>query len=275
MKYSFLTSVYKNTNVNEMKETFASLFAQTIPADEIVIVEDGTVSDNLQQYLNELEAENPQIKRVKLSENQGLGIALQKGLEACSNDIVARIDTDDVCAVNRMEFQLAQFEKNPELDLVGSNMSEFQDSADNIVSVRTVPETHEEICAYMKARCPFNHISVVFKKSSVLKAGNYQPWHYNEDYYLWIRMYLKGCKFYNVQEVLCSARVNEAMYQRRGGIRYFKSEKNIFRFMRKNKMISFFAYEKAVFLRFVLQILLPNRMRKWVFLHFARQRKEQ
>jgi hypothetical protein len=117
-------------------------------------------------------------------------------------------------------------------------------------------------------------MTVTFKKSEVLKAGNYQHWHYNEDSYLWARMYLAGCKFLNLPEVLVYARVDTNTFKRRGGYKYYKSERDLFKFMYKNKIIGFFAYQKAKFIRFVVQVLMPNGMRQWFFKKFARSDKE-
>ena len=130
--------------------------------------------------------------------------------------------------------------------------------------------TNEEIREYIKTRCPFNHMTVMVKKSAVIEAGNYKDLFWNEDYYLWIRMLLSGSVFGNTGTVLVNVRVGEDMYKRRGGAKYFKSEKYLQDFMRKNKIIGFKTYFMNVLKRFVVQRLLPNRLRGWVFRTFAR-----
>ena len=131
-----------------------------------------------------------------------------------------------------------------------------------------------QICKYMKKRCPFNHMTVIMRKSALEKSGGYQHWHYNEDSYLWARMYLSGAKFANLSEIACYVRVGEDMYRRRGGYKYYKSERDLFKFMYKNKIINWLEYQEAKFIRFVVQVLMPNGVRQWFFKTFARSKNE-
>lgn len=272
-KYSFLASVYKNTKINEMKECLASCVNQTCPPDQIVIVVDGEIPTDLKEYLDDVQTQNEELYTiVPLSENVGLGRALNEGMSHCRNEFVARIDTDDICELDRVEKQLKAFEQDSEVSIVGSNIEEFCETIDNVIACRNVPETHEEICEYLKSRCPFNHMTVLFKKSEVEKAGGYQHWYLDEDSYLWVRMYLADCKFYNIQENLVHARVDLNTYSRRGGYKYYKSERDLFKFMYKNKIISWFEYQKAKFIRLVVQVLMPNFVRQWFFKRFARNK---
>ena len=209
-------------------------------------------------------------KRAVNQTNMGLGKALNRGLAVCKNELIARMDTDDISKPERCEKQLQMFLENPDLDVVGTNIAEFIDNSKVVCSVREVPSVHEEICEFLKKRCPFNHMTVMFKKASVISAGGYLDWHFNEDYYLWVRMFLNGSCFANINENLVSVRVGKDMFARRGGYKYYKSEKNLFKYMYKHKLISWFAYQKAKFIRFVVQVLMTNRTRQWFFKKFAR-----
>ena len=273
-KYSFLASIYKNTKVDEMKECIQSMLSQTILPDEIVIVIDGPIAGDLAEYIETLK-KDARFVIVPIEQNVMLGRALCEGMKRCKNEFVARMDTDDIMEKDRIEKQLAEFKKDENLSIVGSNIDEFIGSVDKVQGVRAVPQTHEEICRYLKKRCPFNHMSVLFKKSEVEKAGGYLHWHYNEDSYLWVRMYLAGCKFYNIQENLVHARIDDSTFERRGGWAYYKSERDLFKYMYKHKIIGFFAYQKAKWIRFILQVLMPNGLRKWVFKKFARSKAEK
>lgn len=266
---SVLMSVYKNTKADELLQCFDSLLNQSVTASEYVLVEDGAVSDELSAAIAELK-DRTEIKVVPLEQNVGLGLALRAGMEHCTNELIARMDTDDIAEPTRFEKQLARFESDPELSIVGSNIAEFEGSIDNISSYRNVPQSHEDICEFIKRRCPFNHMTVMFKKSEVEKVGGYMDWHYNEDSYLWVRMYLAGCKFYNIQENLVFARIDGNTFKRRGGYKYYKSERDLFKLMKKNKMISGWAYFKAKTMRFIVYVLMPNRMREWAFKKFVR-----
>lgn len=268
--YSFLASIYKNTKVDEMKNCVASMIEQTLPPEQIVIVVDGEISGELKEYVYSLQDNNTELYTiVPLSENVGLGRALNEGMKYCRNELIARIDTDDINVLDRIEKEI-KYITEQDLDIVGSNIAEFIGTIDNIVSYRNVPTNHNEICEYLKSRCPFNHMTVLFKKSKVDEAGGYQHWHYNEDSYLWVRMYLKGAKFGNISENLVYARIDESTFKRRGGYKYYKSERDLFKFMYKNKIITYFEYLKAKFIRFVVQVLMPNSIRQWFFKKFAR-----
>lgn len=95
---------------------------------------------------------------------------------------------------------------------------------------------------------------------------------WNEDYYLWIRMAENGCNMANTGTTLVNVRVGEEMYKRRGGSKYFKSECFLQKYMLKRRMISFDTYLINVTIRFIMQILLPNSVRGWVFRTFAREK---
>lgn len=269
--FSVLMSIYKNTKLNELVESLESIFNQSVKSNDIVIVFDGPVPNEIENYLDELSLEHPELNLIKCETNRGLGPALATGMEQCKNELIARMDSDDVCAPGRFEAQLAAFEAHPECAVIGGNMSEFTDVPENVCSVRNVPESHEEICEYMKKRCPFNHITVMIKKSDVMNAGGYQSWYCNEDYYLWVRMYMSGCKFYNIQKILSCARV-DSMMERRGGKKYYQSECSLFKFMLDNKVITKRQYRRAKRIRFIVQRMMPNRIRQWAFKKFARDK---
>ncbi|MDR2556703.1 MAG: glycosyl transferase, partial [Bacteroidales bacterium] len=144
-------------------------------------------------------------------------------------------------------------------------ISEFINTVDNIVGIRIVPLLDKDIKTYLKKRCPFNHVTVMMKKSDVIKSGNYLDWFWNEDYYLWIRMMLAGCKFKNLNDILVNVRVGNDMYRRRGGKKYFQSEIRLQKYMLDNHIIGVVTYCCNVFIRLIIQILLPNKIRGIIF----------
>lgn len=269
-KISVLMSVYKNDIAQNVRTAVESIINQTYRPSQVVIVVDGPVPDETTKTLEELKELYSEVEIYPLEQNVGLGNALKEGMTHCVNEIVARMDSDDIAVEDRFEKQIKKFEEDSELSIVGSNIAEFIGDKDNVVSIRSVPEKHEDICKYLKKRCPFNHMTVMFKKSEVEKAGGYLHWFYNEDSYLWARMYLAGCKFANIPENLVYARINEATFQRRGGYKYYKSERDLFKFMYKNKIIGWGEYQKAKAIRFVVQVLMTNKTRQWFFKKFAR-----
>ena len=267
MNFSVIMSVYKNDAPEHFKTALESVTTkQTVKPVEVVLVIDGPVPDSIIEVIFETNKQKPDLcKVVRLEQNQGLGIALQKGIEVASNEIVMRMDSDDIAAPDRFEKQLKFMKKHPEIAICGGQIEEFIDEVDNIVGKRIVPCTDEEIHGYMKSRCPFNHMTVALRRSEVLRAGNYQPWFWNEDYYLWIRMMLTDCKFANLPNTLVNVRVGKDMYARRGGWKYFKSEKGIQEYMLQYKMISLPRYAYNVTGRFAVQVVMPNWLRGFVF----------
>ena len=161
--------------------------------------------------------------------------------------------------------------KKKQCDICGGDISEFIGESDNVVGKRSVPQSDAEIKEYMKTRCAMNHVSVMFKRETVLAVGNYIDWFWNEDYYLWIRMQLANCRFANTGTVLVNVRSGEDMYRRRGGDKYFKSEKGLQDYMLAHGMIGRGTYCVNVLKRFIVQKVLPNTLRGWVFRTFARE----
>ncbi|MCR5798005.1 MAG: glycosyltransferase [Eubacterium sp.] len=202
---------------------------------------------------------------IYLPENKGLGNALREALINCKYDLVARMDSDDISAPFRFEKQLEVFCENPTVDIVGGSITEFVGEPDNITGERTVQLTDDNIKADMKKRCAMNHVTVMYKKDSVQAAGGYEDWHYNEDYYLWIRMMEHGCNFANVPYPLVNVRTGEDMSARRGGWRYFKSEQTLQKYMLDHKLISIPRYIYNVALRFGGEVVASNSLRQRLF----------
>lgn len=271
--FSVCTSVYKNDKPEFVRVALDSMLVnQSVKPSEIVLVQDGPVPEELQQVLQVYEAKYPVVMHViRLEKNGGLGNALKLGVENAKCNICARMDSDDICMPDRFEKQLAYLEAHPECDIVGGQMTEFIETPDNIVGRREVPLTNDEIYEYMKSRCALNHVTVMFRKEAVLKAGNYQDWFWNEDYYLWIRMMMAGCRFANIPDVAVNVRSGADQYARRGGKKYFDSEIGIKKLMLEKGMITRKEYIVNYIQRFIIQLMLPNSVRGWVFRTYARK----
>lgn len=273
--FSVLMSVYRNDNPDYFRLAVESIYdRQTRKPQEIVIVVDGPLSQKLNHQLVQLCERIPEIRTVFLQENQGLGKALRIGMERVHNEFVARMDSDDIALPDRFEKEIGFLEANPECAMVGGQISEFIDSPDNIVGKREVPCSNDEIYAWMRKRCPFNHMTVAFRRSKVLEAGNYIHWHYNEDYYLWIRMAEKSYQLANLPEILVNVRVGKDMYGRRGGWKYFQSEKGLQDYMRRRGFINLPTYLFNVAVRFGVQVAMPNSVRGFIFRTLFRKKNE-
>lgn len=272
--FSVAISVYKNDNAEYFDRALESITdLQSVKPSEIVLVVDGPIGDELDSVVKKYEKKYPVFNVVRLSQNGGLGNALRIAVEHCSHELIARMDSDDVALPTRFEEQLTFFSEHPEADIVGGDITEFIDSEENIVAKRCVPASHDEIMEYMKRRCAFNHMTVMYKKSAVQNAGGYLDWFWNEDYYLWIRMMEKNCSFANTGTVLVNVRTGRDMYRRRGGMKYFKSEAGLQKYMLQKHIIGLGTYLSNWVKRFIVQVLLPNRVRGWVFRKLARSKK--
>lgn len=260
-KISVLMSVYKNDKPEWLELSIESIINQTLPPSEIILIVDGPVDDQLNNKIEELCNKHKIIKLFRNEQNVGLGITLNKGILECENEIVARMDSDDYSLPTRFEEQFNLMQQN-NLDLVGSAVEEFIEDVQNVVSIKNVPTTQTEIVEYAKTRNPFCHPSVMFKKSKVLESGSYIDMHFCEDYYLWVRMIQKGCKVGNISKPLVKMRVSEDLYARRGGLSYYKSQKQLLKYMKKTKFISGLTYLKSKLIRFTVQVLMPNKLRQ-------------
>lgn len=270
-KYSVLMSVYFKENPEWFDNSIKSMLEQTIFPDEFVIVEDGELTDDLDRVVEKYVKKFPNVfKIVKIEKNGGLGPALKRGVEECKNEFIARMDSDDYCLPNRIEKEFEMFDKDPDLGMVGTNVAEFTESIDNVISKVILPETNEEIIKFSKKRNPFRHPSILFKKSSVLKAGNYREYYLCEDYDMWLRMIRSGCKCYNIQEILTYMRISEDFYKRRGGIKYLKS---INKFKKEQMSIGYFTkteYIKSI-VPHAIVCLMPNFLRDFVYKKMLRK----
>lgn len=218
--YSVLMSVYEKERAAFFRESIRSMLKQSVPPDDFVIVCDGPLTEELNEVLGEFVQTHPELFQiVRLEKNRGLGEALREGISVCKNELIARMDSDDISVLDRCRLQLEVFETR-EVELVGGNITEFTDAVSNRGAVRRVPESDEEIRRFAKRRNPFNHPSVMFQKSAVLRAGNYEDCKGFEDYYLWARMLKCGMRGYNIQETLVYMRTDAGMYERRGSFSY-------------------------------------------------------
>ena len=223
--FSLLLPVYHGDCPEFVREAFGSISSQSCLPEQIVIVIDGPVSKELdneiEHFINVIDSK---VTLLRLESNQGLGNALYEGLRLCSHPLVARMDADDIAEKKRFEIQLKYLWQYPEIDAVGSWICEFDSDPSRCERIRSVPQSHEEIVRFARFRNPMNHMTVMFRKSAVERAGSYRPMPGFEDYDLWIRMIQNGSRLANIPEVLLRARTGEEMIERRRGWRYVRQE---------------------------------------------------
>lgn len=267
MPFSVLIPVYHGDEPHYFEEALSSVFHQTVEPDEVVVVEDGQLTQDLYDIVERMKAAHPTLKVVALAENSGLGHALNMGLTHCSHELVARMDSDDVACPTRFERQLAVFAEHPETDICSGTIAEFIGTPQHVVSHRTLPETHEAIYAYGKRRCPVNHPAVMYRKSSVQKVGGYEG--YPEDINLWHKMLARGQRFYNIQDPILWFRLTPELYDRRGGWHYAITEVSSLWFAHTVGYTTLWEALTNIAMRFPVRII-PSSLRAWLYRHFLR-----
>ena len=271
-KYTVLMSVYYKEKPEYLSLSIESMLNQTFKPDEFIIVKDGPLTTELDEVINNFVTAYPKTFNIIVNEtNLGLGPALAKGIENSKNELIARMDSDDYVVSTRCERQLEKFREDPKLGMVGSYEAEFVDDIDNVISIHRVPSENDEIERFMHRRCSVLHPTVMYKKSAVLKSGNYQSVLLYEDYDLFARMVLEyHIKSYNIPEPLYYIRTSEDFFKRRGGIKYAKT---VLKFKwgqyRKGYMSLMDFCISGLGQAFVC--VLPNSLRKIFYMKFLRK----
>jgi len=274
MSFSVLMAVYEKENPRYLNEALCSIWdKQTLKPGQIVLVKDGPLTAELDDCITKWrEKLSDLLSIVELLENVGLGAALNRGLQQCQYELVARMDSDDVSLPNRFERQIDFFRLNPDVVLLSGYISEFKSDPDDIYNIRKVPIDTHVIIKYLKWRNAFNHMTVIFKKSVVLSVGGYNDkLTYFEDYDLWIRLVQAQYKGSNIPEVLVNVRIGNDMIGRRHGLAYAKKELSFFSLQKERGFISRSEYCLLILLRIPLR-LIPKNMLICLY-QFLRYRK--
>ena len=265
MKFSVLASVYIKEKPSNLSVALDSVFNQTLLPDEFVLIKDGPLTPELDAIIDKYLEMHPDIlKVIPLTKNMGLGNALNIGLENVSNEVVVRMDTDDICYEDRFEKLISFMSLNPDVSVIGSAVQEFDKEPMDLNQFRVLPESNKELIKFSKYRNPMNHPSVAFKKSAVIDSGSYQDMMLFEDYYLWMRIIDRGYKLANLPDVLLHFRIGNDMIGRRSGIGYVKKELHFLKTIRDEGMINNKEYLYSVISKAPLR-LLPKRVLTFLY----------
>ncbi|MDR2570111.1 MAG: glycosyltransferase [Oscillospiraceae bacterium] len=267
IKFSLLICIYAKENPVYFQQCLDSLHCLTVMPDEIVVVKDGPLPSELEEVLSTFC--HPSVNIISLPENVTLGPARAIGVEAACFDWIAVMDSDDICRSDRFEKQLSLIESDPELSLIGGQIAEFVDDPGFTVATRFVPTEHDDIVRFAKTRSPFNHMTVMFRRDTVLRVGNYRLFPLFEDYDLWTRLIKNGTICANHPDVLVDARVGRDMFGRRRGIKYVGCEWRMQRQLLGLGLINGFEFLRNVILRIPVR-LLPGRLIAKVYGKFVR-----
>lgn len=261
LKFSVLMSVYWRERPEYLAQCLNSLVVQTVKVPEVILVEDGPIGDGLKKII---ESFKPllNIRSVILKSNQGLASALNEGLHHCSYDLVARMDTDDICVFDRFEKQLAFMLQHPEVSVCGGYSEEYDEKMEKSFGIRLLPLGNNQLIAFAKKRSPFSHMTVMFRKSNILKVGGYPPL-YPEDYALWSLLIVKQEKLANIPQVLVYVRSGDQLAKRRG-FNFFVGEVSVFKFQREIGFLNSYEFWRNVNARFFLRTL-PVFLRRFLY----------
>ncbi len=270
MNFSVLVSIYLGTKASELATCLESLLSQTLPANEIVVVIDGPLTTGTEHCVNQYCDRLP-IKLLSFPTNRGLGLALRDGLVACENELIARVDSDDISLPKRFQKQVTFMKENSTISVVGSALFEtyyFRKASAKVI--RKVPKAGG-LSRRNRIRNPLNHPTVMYRKSHVVSCGNYENCNFFEDYLLWAKIIQNGYRIANLSEPLVETTVDNEYFKRRGGIKYLINEISLCKRLLGLKYFS--RIDAATFLctRVPLR-LIPNRCRKLIYLTLLRTR---
>lgn len=272
-KFSVLMSVYNKEKPENLKNALVSVIEQSCLPSEIVLVIDGPISDALEIEISAFYSLHPNmLKCIRLDRNLGLGNALKIGLLNCEFEIVARMDTDDLCSFDRFQRQLEILDNQPMVDVVGSNIEEFNVLPRDLNRLKVSPEFHEDLIRQIKLKSPFNHPSIMFRKKTILDAGNYNgDLPLFEDYALFLRLWLAGAKFYNIQKVLLHFRVGLGIetIKRRSGKHYLMKEWQFVKYAKHIGAFNNLDMIRYMLLKFPIR-LLPAKIVLFIYNTFLR-----
>jgi len=270
--FSVLLSVYEENQPDHLRIALESVLNQTVAPAEVVVMADGPLPDELDEVIESFRRQHADtFQRVSLSENRGLGKALQVSVESCSHELVARMDADDVAVPDRFETQLEYLESNPEVDVIGGYVAEFDSDPADPDRIRKVPTGPENVREFAKVRCPTNHPTVMFRRDAVLSAGNYGSWRSMQDYELWMRMLTQGYVIDNVPTVLVNCRADSTLYRRRGGLKYIRLEVTLQRKFHRMGAISSSRFVSNLLVRVSVRAI-PNQIREALYKRFLRRK---
>lgn len=274
--FSVLSSIYYKERPEYLEQCFESIWdMQTYKPTEIVLVLDGPIGEELTVCVQKWQSKiGSPLKVVPLPQNVGLGKALNEGLKQCSYNWVFRMDTDDICTSDRFEKQIKFIQQNPNVVLFGGQILEFDQNISDADVLKAVPTTYEQIKKFAQNRCPFNHMTVAYKRDVILSLGGYQHHLFMEDYNLWLRVIGNDYQVANLPDVLLYARVGNGMHARRKGFQYIKSEKQLLDLKKQLKIQSPFYATIYFIVRSTFRLMPANLLGK-IYNTFLRKKVEK
>ena len=271
--FSVLISIYFKEQPQHFNTCIESIWDfQTLKPSEIIMVEDGPLTPELDEAIAQWQNKiGKALKITKLAKNVGTGKAKNIGLQQCSHEIVCIVDTDDISVLDRFEKQIKILNDDPELIVLGGQITEFADDISLPSGIRRVPLTNLELCNYAKRQSPFNNMTIAYRKTKILEVGGYQHHLWMEDYNLFLRVIAQGCKIQNLPDNLVYARIDNGMHARRKGLEYIKSEKQLLNLKKELKLQNPIHANMLFLIRSVFR-LMPSSVLGKIYNTFLRKK---
>jgi glycosyltransferase involved in cell wall biosynthesis len=223
MKLSVILSLYEKNSPALLQESLDSIINQTRKADEIVLVENGPLTEELYTIVGDFINKAQNVKVIKFNENHVFATALNAAIQICGGDYIARMDTDDISLEYRFEEQLCYMEAHPEVDCLGTWAYEIGAKGE-LFYKKKMPVSHEECYEFFKKRDCFIHPTVMFRRSYFEKAGLYpEDTYFGEDTVMWAQGFANGCIFANLPSFVFKYRLDDDFFNRRRGWKHAKS----------------------------------------------------
>ena len=257
---SCICSIYKGTVLKELIIAIDSILIQEYKPNEIIIIVDGEINSNINSFLDYLSNFGDFFKIYYLKNNQGLGLALNYGIQESRNDLIARFDSDDINLKDRLKVQYDEIIQNPEISILGSSVLEFVNPDESQI-IKKINNNFKNRFKLHMIRNPINHPSVLFKKSDIINVGLYKDIKFFEDYELWLRCIKSGLKIKNINKPLVAMKRSD-FFSKRHGLKYAYFEFKFLKEITKEQTISRFLIP-IYFLRIFIRII-PHRFISWI-----------
>lgn len=270
MQLAVIIPIYLGTTIDQLKITLDSLSSNTV-THRVVISIDGPIAEPLSEYIDTLRKTQDNIILVQSAVNRGPGHARHIAILEVDCELIAIIDAGDRSCAYRLDMQVNEFYKDPDLDICGGALLEF-DIWDS--KLRSMPTSTESIKRELKLRSPFNNITVMMKRSSYLEAGGYPDKRTSEDYELWVRCTKLQFKMKNLPVPLAEVDLDPEYIERRGGIKVLKDDFRTQRLMRTLRLITNFEYARNLLI-YSIHRLMPGGVRVLTYRYLLRKGKRQ
>lgn len=235
---SVVLPVWK-TNYEQLRLSIDSIIKQTYDNLEIIIVYrlDPESHNDFESLIDEYHDDHR--LKVLIPKKQGFTNSLNEGISNSTGELIARIDSDDYCEINRFEQQL-QYKHETKSNIIGSWAYIIDNDGKKIGRI-ILPETHQDIRKKMMLHCPLLHPSILMDKKMFVDIGLYDPsFNYAEDYELYFRAMSHNYRFHNVPKYLVYIRESAESITR--GSQWKKQRQSYIR--AKNKAFSEYGFKK-------------------------------